>query len=107
MFYLVLADIVVAVHIAFMAYVIFGELLTIVGIIRSWPWIRNFWFRVSHLACILVVAAESLLEIPCPLTVWQKALLAAAGRPVDEQSFVGQVLNTLMFPGGIMEIWWV
>src|SRR5215472_4836089 len=105
MTYQILADVVVAVHLAFMAYVIFGELLTVVGIPLGWQWIRNFWFRASHLACILVVAFEAIFGIDCPLTTWQDSLLVAAGQEAKHRSFVGQILDTVMFPGTTDDMW--
>jgi hypothetical protein len=89
---------IVTVHLAYMAYVIFGELLTVVGAVLRWQWIRNFWFRVTHLACIAVVAAEALAGIQCPLTVWQENLEKAAGIQTSDVTFVERILNTVMFP---------
>jgi len=102
--YHILVDIVIVVHLAFMAYVIFGELLTVVGILLRWQWIRNFWFRVSHLASILIVAAEALCDIKCPLTVLQERLLLAAGEEASSRSFVEQILDLVMNPGTVEDM---
>jgi len=74
MFYHVLADLMSAVHLALMVYVIFGQLLLLVGLVFRWQWLRNPWFRWTHMAAILTVAAEALLGISCPLTNWEEEL---------------------------------
>jgi hypothetical protein len=97
MIYSILADVVVALHLAYVSYVIFGELLIIVGIPLRWQWIRNFWFRVTHLVAMLYPAYQMFAGMDCPLTVWEVALLNAAGKPAEQRSFVGRLLNDLMF----------
>ena len=97
MWYAILADLVVALHFAYVSYVVVGELLIILGIPLRWQWIRNFWFRVTHLLAMLYPAFEMVSGIDCPLTVWEIELLKAAGKPVDERSFVGRLLDNLMF----------
>ena len=67
-FYLVLADVVLIVHAAFVVFVIFGLLLIWIGWFRRWAFVRNLWFRAAHLAAIGVVVAESVAGFICPLT---------------------------------------
>jgi hypothetical protein len=95
--YDLLADVVVAVHLGYVSYVVVGEAAIVLGLVRKWQWIRNPWFRLSHLAAIVIVAAEALLEIPCPLTEWEDRLRRLAGHAVEEGSFVGRILDQLMF----------
>ena len=97
MFYSLLADVVVAVHFAYVSFVIIGELLIIVGIPLGWQWIRNFWFRTIHLVAMLYPAYEMLRGIECPLTIWEFSLLKAAGRDEQSRSFVGRLMSDLMF----------
>ena len=97
MIYLILADIIVAIHFAYVSYVVVGELLIILGILLKWQWIRNFWFRVSHLAMIVVVALEAVVGFRCPLTTWEYLLLDAAGERIERRSFVGRLMHDLMF----------
>jgi polyferredoxin len=58
--------------------------------------VRNPWFRYLHLAAILFVAAEALLGMACPLTVWEDALRGGAGA----ESFVGRWVRRLLFYQG-------
>jgi hypothetical protein len=95
--YQILADIVVAIHLAYVSYVVFGEMLIIIGIPLGWRWIRNVWFRISHLLMILVVALEAVFQFECPLTTWEFQLIEASGQSSEHRTFVGRMLHSLMF----------
>src|SRR4029079_7904709 len=56
--YRLLADLIVAIHAAYVAFVVVGLLLILIGLACGWKWVRNWWFRVAHLVAILIVAAE-------------------------------------------------
>lgn len=92
-----LADLVVAVHFAYVAFVVGGELLIVLGLLFRWRWVRNAWFRLTHLLFIGVVAAEAALRIDCPLTVWEERLGGLAGQAVRGESFVGRLLHDALF----------
>jgi hypothetical protein len=88
-----LADLVLLVHFAFVLFVVGGLALIWIGAAAGWSWVRNFWFRVAHLAAIVFVAGEALLGIWCPLTIWEARL-----RGTDaEKSFVAQWVHRLLF----------
>ena len=97
MTYDLLADVVVAIHVGYVSYVIFGQAAILIGLVRRWSWIRNPYFRLSHLAAIVIVAGQSLLDLPCPLTSWEDQLRALAGHSVEQGSFIGRLLHGLMF----------
>ena len=63
-----LADLVLLLHALFVVLVIAALILTIVGGYRRWPWIRNWWFRVTHLVGIAIVVALSWVGVLCPIT---------------------------------------
>ena len=71
-----LADAIVIVHFLIVLFVIGGVPLIYLGAALSWPWVRSWRWRVLHLGAILFIAAESLLGIACPLTVWEGTLRA-------------------------------
>src|SRR5262245_21644330 len=100
-FFSLAADIVVVVHLAFMAYVVLGELLIVIGALAGWKWVRNPWFRWTHLAAILVVVAESVAGMDCPLTDWEYGLRDLAGQVVKdgdrETSFTAWVVRQVLF----------
>ena len=88
-----LADFILIVHFAFVAFVVGGLALIWIGAARGWQWVRNFWFRVAHLAAIVFVAGEALVGVWCPLTVWEDALRGVHA----EKSFVARWIHRLMF----------
>jgi hypothetical protein len=69
-----LADVVVAFHLLIVLFILLGVPLVYLGAALHWPWVRSRRWRMLHLGAILFVAAESLLGITCPLTVWEDAL---------------------------------
>jgi hypothetical protein len=95
--YTILADLLVVIHFLFVAFVVVGQLLIMVGAPFRWRWTRNFWFRLAHLACIAIVASEAAANIKCPCTVWEDQLRAAAGKPVEEGTFMGRLAHNLLF----------
>jgi hypothetical protein len=97
MWYGLLADVVVAIHVAYVSYVVVGQLAIFAGVALRWQWIRNFWFRVTHLVAIGIVAFEAILNITCPLTVLENDLRTLAGQPISGESFMGRLLHRLIF----------
>jgi len=101
-----MADLVLIVHFAFVAFVVGGLALIWIGAAFGWRWVRNFWFRVAHLAAIVFVAGEALVGVWCPLTVWEDALRGVHG----EKSFVARWIHRVMFydfPGWMFTVAYV
>ena len=97
-FYAVLADALLVLHVAFVAFVVFGFLLIWLGRWRHWLFVRNFWFRAAHVAAIGGVAAEALTGIICPLTTWENRLrLLAGGEHRYQGSFLQYWLHQILF----------
>ena len=105
MWYGVLADLVVGIHLAYVAYVVVGQLLIIVAAPMKWQWAKNPWFRFTHLLAIGIVAYEAIYNIRCPLTVWEEQLRALGGQTFDgSETFMGRVLHSLLFVENMPEI---
>ncbi|MGL4422249.1 MAG: DUF2784 domain-containing protein [Gemmataceae bacterium] len=103
--YGILADVVVALHVGYVAYVIFGQLAIVVAAPFRWSWARNPYFRWSHLTAIGIVAYEAIMNIRCPLSVWEEQLRHAAGQGFDSsQTFMGRLLHNLLFIEGMPEV---
>lgn len=95
--YSTLADLLVGLHFLYVAYVVVGLLLVWIGLACGWSWIRNPWFRWTHLVAIVIVALEAAFAIECPLTRWEYELRQAAGQPASEASFMGRLFHNLLF----------
>ena len=93
----VAADLTLAAHAAFIAFVVVGQALILVGWMRGWRWTRSPAFRLLHLGAIALVVLESWLGVTCPLTWLEFRLRASAGSPVTADSFLGYWLQRLIF----------
>lgn len=102
--YLVLADIVVGLHFAYIAFVVVGQLLILLGALLGWQWVRNFWFRIAHFLMIVVVAVESIFNFECPLTTWERDLRIAGGAvDIDNSTFIARLLRPIIFYDAAVE----
>ena len=70
--YKFLADFAVVIHAAYVAFVVFGLLASLLGALFHWKWVRNFWFRTIHFLAIAIVVVEALNSIVCPLTTLEQ-----------------------------------
>ena len=91
------ADFIVVLHFAYVSFVVLGLLAIVAGAALRWQWIRNFWFRLIHLAMIGIVVVEALFGMTCPLTTWENDFRLAAGETVQSGSFIGRWVHSLLF----------
>ena len=89
-----LADAILVLHLLFVLFVVGGFALICAGGALGWRWVRGRVFRLVHLAAILVVTAESLLGLACPLTVWEDALRRAGPA---QASFISRWISRLLY----------
>ena len=100
-----LADLIVVLHLAYVLFVLLGFAAIWLGAWLRWSWTRRPVFRITHLACTLVVALEAVFGIVCPLTEWEHDLRVRAGQispyqggePSEPISFVGRLVRTVLF----------
>lgn len=92
-----LADLIVAVHLGIVLFVLLGLVAVVVGGLAGWSWVRNPWFRWIHLAVIAFVAIQGALGRICPLTTWEVELRRAAEQEVQEGTFVGRLMRDLLY----------
>lgn len=102
---LILADILVLFHLAFVAFIVLGQVAILIGVILKKPWARAFIFRILHLSCIAIVATEGMLDIECPLTVWERNLRLEAGQEVSAAPFIPRIANQLLFYPGVPHVY--
>ncbi len=95
--FLIFADALLILHTMLVGFVILGLVATFAGHFLQWRWVRNFWFRLSHLAVIAVVVLQSWLGVLCPLTSWEMALRAKAGEAGYEGSFIQHWLQSILY----------
>lgn len=93
----ILADLVLLLHFAWVFFVVAAVPAVVVGALLGKSFARHCPFRLIHLGMMTFVFGETALGIPCPLTVWEQQLRAAAGEGVYAGDFIPNLLQTLMF----------
>ena len=93
----VLADVILLLHGLIVLFVIAGLLLTLLGGLRQWTWVRNPVFRLLQLAIVLVVLVQSLRGRYCPLTYWEMDLRRVAGQTAYDSSFIEYWVSQLIY----------
>ena len=92
-----MADALLVVHFLIAAFIVLGLLAVWLGAALGWRWVRNPWLRYLHLGAIAFVAAEAVLGVACPLTVWEDLLRGGRGMHAGAESFVARWLRALLF----------
>lgn len=95
--YQLLADVVLTLHFAVVAFVVGGLVVVIVGNLRNWRWVNRLWFRLAHLGAIMVVVAEAWLGVVCPLTTLEMGLRAKARVTTYRGSFIEHWIQQLLY----------
>jgi Protein of Unknown function (DUF2784) len=88
-----LALAVLAVHLAVIAFNLFGLVAVPLGAWRGWGFVRVFWWRALHLACLAAVAFQALLGRACFLTLWEASLEGASA----PQPLIARWVDSLIF----------
>ena len=86
----VLADVVVVVHLAYLAFLPLGGLL-------AWRWPRVIW---AHLTAITIGVASITIGFDCPLTTWEQSLRRRAGQRPYTSGFNDHYLAGHIYPHG-------
>lgn len=94
-----LANLILFIHAGFVAFVILGLALTVAGLVLKWRWVRNFWFRSTHLMAIGFVVLQAWVRRICPLTTWESELRVRAGETPypEKESFMAYWVHRLLF----------
>jgi hypothetical protein len=75
-----IAGVILAVHLAVIAFNILGLIAIPVGAALGWRWVRVRWWRALHLCSWAIVAIQAALGRACFLTVWQDSLSGRSGQ---------------------------
>lgn len=78
---MLLAEAVLAAHLAIILFNLFGLIAVPLGAARGWRFVRVAWWRVLHVVLLAAVAAQALAGRACLLTVWESVLVGATARP--------------------------
>ena len=95
--YSLLADTILLIHFAFVAFVVAGFFLILAGLLAHWSWIHNRIFRIAHLVAIGVVVLQAWFGQLCPLTIWENELRRLAGQSGYSESFIEHWLHKILF----------
>lgn len=91
MVYLLLADLVVLVHFAFVLFVIAGAFLLL----------RSRWWAVLHAPAFVWGALIEFRGWICPLTPLENALRARAGQAGYAGGFIEHYITRIIYPAGL------
>ena len=92
-----LANAVLALHLAVVLFVAGGLLLVVAGNLRRWRWVNALWFRLAHLASIGFVVLQAWLGQVCPLTTLEMWLRARGGVSTYGGGFIEHWMQRLLY----------
>jgi hypothetical protein len=90
MLYRGLAGSVVALHLAWLAFIPVGGFL-------AWRWPAVLW---AHLPSLVLALAGVTVGFDCPFTTWEKALRRRSGEDPYAGGFIDHYLDGRLFPHG-------
>jgi hypothetical protein len=102
-----LADGVVLFHAVYVGFVVFGLLAIPIGAALGLRWVRNFRFRMLHLAAIGLVFLEAMMGVACPLTLLENDLRLRGGELSHAGDFISYWTHRIIFyswPPWVFEI---
>jgi hypothetical protein len=91
------ADAILWVHVAVIAFNVFGLIAIPLGAWRSWNFVRIFWWRALHLGALAVVALQAVLGQNCFLTSWESDLLTRAGEAALRGPLIQRWVSQIIF----------
>ncbi|MFD2092942.1 DUF2784 domain-containing protein [Blastococcus deserti] len=94
---LVAAELVVAVHMAYLAYMVFGGFLAL-------RWFRWIWPHMLSTVYSIYVTTTS---FTCPVTTLEKWLLERGGRTPYEGSFIAEYVRGVLYPAQFETAVWL
>jgi hypothetical protein len=83
-----LVTVILVVHFAYLAFVVFGGFL-------SWRWPRLFW---PHLAAAVWGLAVVALSLRCPLTTAENWARERAGLATESRGFIDRYIEGVLYP---------
>lgn len=87
-----LAAAILSVHLAIIAFNVFGLVAIPIGGWRGWGFVREPVWRLAHVGCLALVAVQAVAGRACFLTLWQDEASGAATRTPLIMGFVNRLL---------------
>ena len=95
--YAILANAVLIIHAAFVAFVVLIIPFIYIGKASNWRWTRIYWLRIAHLIGICIVAAQSWAGVICPLTTLEMWLRENSDLATYSGGFIEHWLQRLIY----------
>ena len=87
-----LAATILSVHLAIIAFNVFGLVAIPIGAWQGWRFVREPVWRLAHVACLSLVAVQAVLGRACFLTIWQDEATGTVSRTPMIMGFVNHLL---------------
>ena len=94
---MLIADIILVIHFAFIAFLIVGQALMMIGYSRNWRWATSRALRGVHIACTLYVVFQTWAGQWCPLTLLENRFRQSAGQRAYGSSFIQDWMGRLIY----------
>lgn len=95
--YQALADTVLLLHFGIVIFVVLGLPMILVGNRIGWRWVNNLWWRLAHLATIVIVVLQAWLGRYCSLTKLESSLREQAGEVGYQRSFIEHWVQRVLY----------
>lgn len=92
-----LAGLVLYFHLLVILFIIFGFVVIPLGVKLKWKFINEFWWRLTHLVSMVIVAGQAILGAACFLTDIQSDLLQTAGKRGYRVPFIQTYVDRLVY----------
>jgi len=97
--YALAADAVLIFHVAVALFNVFGLIAIPLGAWLDWPFVRVYWWRLTHVILMATVALQAYLGRACFLTYWQAALDERGGGTASTLPLIqGWIMSVLFWP---------
>ena len=91
MFFRLAADLILAIHLGFITFVVLGGLLVL----------RYRWIAYVHVPAAVWGAFVEISGRICPLTTWENSLRRSAGESGYAESFLENYVVPIIYPAGL------
>jgi hypothetical protein len=90
------ATLILLIHLAVVAFNVFGLVAIPLGKWLGWGFVRGFWWRFLHVLTLAAVAMQAVLGRACFLTIWENALRANVDRG-EPQPMIATWINSVLY----------